>query len=63
MLIGADLNRHVGEGNIDEEVMGRHSFKERNLEGQMAVNFAKRIHMAMLNTYIRKKEEQQVTYM
>ena len=43
-LIGADLNGHVGEGNRgDEEVMGRHSFKERNLEGQMVVDFAKRM--------------------
>ena len=36
VLIGADLNGHVGEGNRgDEEVMGRQGFKERNLEGQM----------------------------
>ena len=34
MLIGADLNGHVNEGNRgDEEVMDRHSFKERNFEG------------------------------
>ena len=61
MLIGADLNGYVGEGNrADEEVMGRHGFKERNLEGQMVVDFAKRMQMAVLNTYFRKKEEQQV---
>ena len=41
VLIGAYLNRHVGEGNRDEEVMGRHSFKERNLEDQMVVDFSK----------------------
>ena len=59
----ADLNGHVGEGNRgDEEVMGRHGFKERNLEGQMVVDFAKRMQMAVLNTYFRKKEEQRVTY-
>ena len=47
MLIGADLNGHVGEGNRgDEEVMGRHDFKERNLGGQMVVDFAKRMQMA-----------------
>ena len=34
VLIGADLNGHVGEVNRgDKEVMGRHSFKESNLEG------------------------------
>ena len=59
----ADLNGHVGGGNRgDEEVMGKHGFKERNLEGQMVVDFAKRMQMAVLNTYFRKKEEQRVTY-
>ena len=63
MLFGADLNGHVGEGNGgDEEIMGRHGFKERNLEGQTVVDFAKRMQMAVLNTYFRKKEKQRVTY-
>ena len=63
VLIGADLNGYVGEGSRrDEEVMGRHGFKERNLEGQMIVDFAKRMQTAVLNTYFRKKEEQRVTY-
>ena len=63
VLIGADPNGYVGEGNRgDEEVMGRHGFKERNLEGQMVVDFGKRMQMAMFNTYFRKKEEQRVTY-
>ncbi|KAI5095122.1 hypothetical protein C0J45_15197 [Silurus meridionalis] len=43
LVIGSDFNGHVGEGNIgDEEVMGRYGFKERNVEGQMVVDFAKR---------------------
>ncbi|KAI5096408.1 hypothetical protein C0J45_13302 [Silurus meridionalis] len=43
LVIGADFNRHVGEGNIgDEEVMGRYGLKERNVEGQMVVDFDKR---------------------
>ena len=37
-------------------------FKEKNLKGQMVVDFAKRMQMAVLNTYFRKKEEQPVTY-
>ena len=61
VLIGADLNGHVGVGNRDKEVMGKHGFKEMNLEGQMVVDFAKRMQMAALNTYFRKKEEQPVT--
>ena len=63
VLIGVDLNGHVGEGNRgDEEVMGRHGFKERNLEGQMVVDFAKRMQMAVLILISGKKKEQRVTY-
>ncbi|MCJ8742455.1 hypothetical protein PDJAM_G00082310 [Pangasius djambal] len=50
VVIGADFNGHVGEGNAGyEEVMGKFGVKERNLEGQMVVDFAKRMDMA--NTY------------
>ncbi|KAK3518569.1 hypothetical protein QTP70_003334 [Hemibagrus guttatus] len=42
VVIGADFNGYVGEGNRgDEEVMGKFGVKERNLEGQMVVDFAK----------------------
>ncbi|KAK3533286.1 hypothetical protein QTP70_014311 [Hemibagrus guttatus] len=59
VVIGADFNGHVGEGNTgDEEVMGKFGVKERNLEGQMVVDFAKRMDMAVVNTY----EEHRVTY-
>ncbi|KAK3525230.1 hypothetical protein QTP86_024951 [Hemibagrus guttatus] len=62
VVIGADFNGHVGEGNRgDEEVMGKFGVKERNLEGQMVVDFAKRMDMAMVNTY-QKREEHRVTY-
>ncbi|KAK3516912.1 hypothetical protein QTP70_028203, partial [Hemibagrus guttatus] len=43
-------------------VMGKFGFKERNLEGQMVVDFAKRIDMAVVNTYFQKREEHRVTY-
>ncbi|KAK3569315.1 hypothetical protein QTP86_026834 [Hemibagrus guttatus] len=63
VVIGADFNEHVGEGNRgDEEVMGRFGVKERNLEGQMVVGFAKRMDMAVVNTYFQKREERRVTY-
>ncbi|KAK3572661.1 hypothetical protein QTP86_001625 [Hemibagrus guttatus] len=53
VVIGADFNGHVGEGNTgDEEVMGKFGVKERNLEGQMVVDFAKRMDMAVVNTEI-----------
>ncbi|KAK3518215.1 hypothetical protein QTP70_033908 [Hemibagrus guttatus] len=60
---GADFNGHVGEGNRgDEEVMGKFGVKEGNLEGQMVVDFAKRMDMAVVNTYFQKREEHRVTY-
>ncbi|KAK3513163.1 hypothetical protein QTP70_009346 [Hemibagrus guttatus] len=63
VVIGVDFNGHVGEGNRgDEEVMGKFGVKERNLEGQMVVDFAKRMDMAVVNTYFQKREEHRVTY-
>ncbi|KAK3562199.1 hypothetical protein QTP86_030199, partial [Hemibagrus guttatus] len=63
VVIGADFNGHVGEGNrVDEEVMGKFGVKERNLEGQMVVYFAKRMDMYVVNTYFQKREEHRVTY-
>ncbi|KAK3569322.1 hypothetical protein QTP86_026824, partial [Hemibagrus guttatus] len=63
VVIGADFNGHVGEGNTgDEEVMGKFGVKERNLEGQMVVDFAKRMDTAVVNTYFQKREEHRVTY-
>ncbi|KAK3532193.1 hypothetical protein QTP86_009472 [Hemibagrus guttatus] len=44
------------------EVMGKFGVKERNLEGQMVVDFAKRMDMAVVNTYFQKGEEHRVTY-
>ncbi|KAK3509141.1 hypothetical protein QTP70_020253 [Hemibagrus guttatus] len=42
--------------------MGKFGVKERNLEGQMVVDFAKRMDMAVVNTYFQKREEHRVTY-
>ncbi|KAK3528880.1 hypothetical protein QTP70_011755 [Hemibagrus guttatus] len=46
----------------DEEVMGKFGVKERNLKGQMVVDFAKRMDMGVVNTYFQKREEHRVTY-
>ncbi|KAK3545931.1 hypothetical protein QTP70_016970 [Hemibagrus guttatus] len=63
VVIGVDFNGHVGEGNRgDEELMGKFGVKERNLEGQMIVDFAKRMDMGVVNTYFQKREEHRVTY-
>ena len=41
IVVGADLNGHVGEGNNgDEECMGRHELGKRNNERQAVVHFA-----------------------
>ncbi|KAI5107950.1 hypothetical protein C0J45_1544 [Silurus meridionalis] len=63
LVIGADFNGHVGEGNRgDEEVMGRYGLKERYVEGQMVVDLAKKMEMAVVNTNFKKKEDHRVTY-
>ena len=42
--------------------MGRYGDKARNAEGQMVVDFATRMEMAVVNTYFKKREEHMVTY-
>ena len=62
IVLGADLNGHVDEGNIeDEEMMGRYVAGIRNKEGSMVVDFAKRMDLAIVNTYFKKKDEHMVT--
>ena len=42
IVVGADLNGHVGEGNNgDEECMGKHGLRKRYNEGPAVVDFAK----------------------
>ncbi|XP_067359512.1 craniofacial development protein 2-like [Channa argus] len=63
VVIGAEFNGHVGEGNRgDETVMGRFGVQDRNTEGQMVVDFAKRMEMAVVNTFFQKRQEHRVTY-
>ena len=63
IVVGVDLNEHVGKGNDgDEECMGRHGLGERNSEEQAVVDFAKRMELAITNTYFVKKPAHRVTY-
>ena len=63
IVLGADLNGHVGEGNKgDEEVMGRYGAGAKNKEGSMVVDFGKRMDLTIVNTYFKKKDEHRVTY-
>ena len=57
IVLGTDLNGHVGKGNIgNEEIMGRYSTGTRNKEGSLVVD------LAIVNTYFKKKDEHRVTY-
>ena len=63
IVYGADLNGHVGKGNIgDEKIMGRHGAETKNKEGSMVVDFRKRMDLAIVNTYFKKKDEHRVMY-
>ncbi|KAK2891510.1 hypothetical protein Q8A73_017175 [Channa argus] len=63
VVIGADFNGHVGEGNRgNETVMGRFGLQDRNTEGQMVVDFAKRMEISVVNTFFQKRQEHRVTY-
>ena len=60
-VIGGNFNEHVGEGNGgDEEGMDRFCVKGRNLEGQMFVDFAKRMKIGVVNTLFHKRGEHRV---
>ena len=63
IVLGADLNGHVGEENIwKEEIMGRCGAGTRNKEGSMVLDFEKRIDLVIVNIYFKKKDEHRVTY-
>ncbi|XP_042887884.1 craniofacial development protein 2-like [Penaeus japonicus] len=63
LIIGADFNGHVGEGNSgDERVIGKYGYGARNNEGQTIVDFAHRTDMAVINTFYSKRESHKVTY-
>ena len=56
IVLGADLNKYVGEGNIgEEEIMERYSAGMKNKKELMIVEFAKRMDLAIVNTYFKRK--------
>ena len=53
----------MGEGNIgDEEIMGRYGAGTRNKKESMVLDFPKRMDLAIINAYFKKKNEHRVTY-
>ena len=63
IVLGAGFNGHVGEGSTgNEEIMGRYGAGTKNKEGLMVVDFGKRMDLAIVNTYFKKKDKHRVTY-
>lgn len=61
MVIGSDFRGHGGKRTKeDEELMGRYGVQERDAEGQMIIDFAKRMDIAMVNTHFMRGEENRV---
>ena len=42
--------------------MGRYGAGTRNREGSMVLDFAKRMNLAIVNTYFKKEDEHKVIY-
>ena len=54
IVLGADLNGHVGEENIwNEKIMGRCGAGTRNKGGSMVLDFGKRMDLAIVNIYFK----------
>ena len=62
IVLGADLNGRVSKGNIEDEEIRRYGAGTKNKEGSMVVEFVKRMDLAIVNTYFKKKDEHRVTY-
>ena len=61
IVLGADLNGHVGEENIgNEEIMGRYGAGTRNKEGSMVVDFGKRMDLAIVKIKIRNENTKKI---
>ena len=57
IVLSADLNGHVGEGNIgNEEIIGRYGAGTRNKEGSMVVNFGKKGWIWRLSILISRRK-------
>jgi exonuclease III len=63
LIIGGDLNGHVGKDNKGfEEVMGIYGFGERNEYGESILDFCQSRSLMILNTMFKKKKEKIFTY-
>jgi hypothetical protein len=55
LVLCRDLNGHVGVEAVGfEEVYGGHGFGNRNLEGEMLLEFAETMDLIVTNTWFQK---------
>ena len=63
VIVGADLNCHMGESNTGfEDVHEGKGFGKRNEEGESMLETIERTDMFVANTGFQKKEEHKITY-
>ena len=54
IVLDADLNGHVGRGKIgNEKIIRRYGAGTKNKKGSMLVDFAKKMDLAIVNTYFK----------
>ena len=64
IVIGADLNGHIGRGNTGyERWHGGFGNGEKNQEGDNILEFTQAYDLALGNSFFKKREEHYVTYM
>ena len=64
MMLGGDLNGHVGEGMMDgfEGVHGGNGFENRNEDGEIILELAMAHSLIVMNTCFEKESAKKVTY-
>jgi hypothetical protein len=63
VVIGGDLNGHVGElAEGDEEVHGGFGYGKRNEEGERILEFCEAMEMKVLSTWERNDERKRITF-
>ena len=64
IVIGADLNGHIGRGNTGyERWHGGFGHGEKKQEGDNILEFTQACDLALGNSFFKKREEHYVTYM
>ena len=63
VIIGADLNAHLGEGvEAYRRIHGGEGCGKRKAEGQKALESLEGLDMAVVNTFFKKREKQKINY-